>query len=244
MDRSGLAVEAAEMMTDKSGVRMVRREIGGVRITDVRVTPQAEQRLGKAAGRYITLEGDPCGDGMAAILRRALEQVIPARGRLFAAGLGNPDITSDSLGAFTVRGLAPRRGRKYSLAAIETDIAGRTGLDTAQLVRAAAREIHADCVIAVDALSCSAPKYIGRTVQISDRGIVPGSALSPKREGGLRQSELGRAAVSVGVPTVTLLSEITGQSGDSGFLVTTADIDVTVKIWADTIAAAINSIVR
>ncbi len=180
---------------------------------------------------------------MAALLKRAIEQVIPRQGRLFAAGLGNPDITQDSLGALSVRSMAAGKGARYSLAAIETDIAARTGIDTVRLVRSAANETAADCVIAIDSLACRDPRYIGRTVQISDTGIVPGSGASKSRRE-LSERTVGIPVAVIGVPTVTELSSVTRNERDNGFLVTTGDIDITVKLWAETIAAAVNGIVR
>ena len=242
MNRTGLAMETAEIASEKSGVRALSRNVGGVKITDVRVSDNA-QRLGKPAGRYITLEGEPDAQSMAALLKRAIEQVIPRQGRLFAAGLGNPDITQDSLGALSVRSMAAGKGARYSLAAIETDIAARTGIDTVRLVRSAANETAADCVIAIDSLACRDPRYIGRTVQISDTGIVPGSGASKSRRE-LSERTVGIPVAVIGVPTVTELSSVTRNERDNGFLVTTGDIDITVKLWAETIAAAVNGIVR
>lgn len=241
MDNSGLAFEAAEILTRKDSVHAITRTIGGVRITDVRINSAAAARVGKRAGRYITLEGEPYAQGMTALFRRALLQVIPPRGRLFAAGLGNPDITQDSLGAAAVRSLTARRGRRYSLSAIETDVAVKTGLDTARLVKAAAHELNADCVIAVDALACRDPRYIGRTVQITDAGIIPGGGAGTAR-GELSRGRLGVPIAAVGVPTVTALSSVTGKKEDGSLLITTADIDAVVKLWAEVIGGGISSL--
>lgn len=241
MDNSGLAFEAAQILTRKDGVRAVTRTIGEVRITDVRISSAAAARIGKRAGRYITLEGEPSAAGMTALFRRALLQVIPPRGRLFVAGLGNPDITQDGLGAAAVRSMVARRGRRYSLSAIETDVAARTGLDTARLVKAVANELNADCVIAVDALACRDPRYIGRTVQISDAGIIPGGGVGAARSE-LSRDRLGVPVAAVGVPTVTALSSVTGRGEDQAFPVTSADIDVVVKMWAEVIGGGIGGL--
>lgn len=243
MNRTGLAMEAAGMAADKTGIKVLARNVGGVGITDVRAERGARLGGGKPEGRYITLSGEPDAQSMAGLLRRALEQVIPRRGRLFAAGLGNPDITQDSLGALTVRGLLPREGKRYSLAAIETDIAARTGIETSRLVRAAALETGAECVIAVDALACGDPRFIGRTVQICDAGIVPGSGASSSRKE-LSQRTVGVPVAAIGVPTMAELSGVTGKRSDSGFAVTSCDIDVTVRMWAEVIASAINELTR
>ena len=139
--------------------------------------------------------------------------------------------------------MTARRGRRYSLSAIETDVAVKTGLDTARLVKAAAHELNADCVIAVDALACHDPRYIGRTVQISDAGIIPGGGAGGAR-GELSRGRLGMPIAAVGVPTVTALSSVTGERSDKPFLITAADIDVIVKMWAEVIGGGIEGLVE
>lgn len=249
MDNSGLAIETAEFSGKSSAARAISRTIGSVKITDVRLTSaernSQSKTVTKAPGRYITLECEPEAAGLTALLQRAISQMLPASGRLFAVGLGNPDITADSLGANVIRGITSRRGRRYSLSAIETDVASKTGLDTVKLVRAAARELHADCVIAIDALACRDPRCIGKTIQITDSGIVPGSAgvfdNAPKTE--LSRRTLGIPAAAIGVPTMTILSSVTGNKADKGFHVTAQDCDVLIKMWSEIIGGAIDAIV-
>ena len=105
MDNTGLAFEAAKILTRADGAIAKTRQIGEVKITDVRLSAEAAARVGKREGRYITLHGEPHAAGMTALLRRALLQLLPPRGRLFAAGLGNPDVTPDRLGAAAIRGV-------------------------------------------------------------------------------------------------------------------------------------------
>lgn len=246
MTKDGLAFEAARILTKKDGAAVVTRKIGDVKITDVKLSAAAAKKIGKREGRYITLGGEPSAAGMTALLRRAVQQLIPPRGRIFAAGLGNPDITQDSLGAAAVRTLSARCGARYSLAAIETDVAAKTGLETARLVKAAARELKADCVIAIDALSCNDPRYIGKTVQIGSTGLAPGSGAGEqggRDRGELSAELLGCPVVSVGVPTVTELSRVTQNPADSGFLVSTSDIDAIINMWAEVIGGAIEALV-
>lgn len=239
MDKSGLAVEAARAAEQSGGIRAVTRTIGAVKITDVRIT--SDTRLGKPPGRYITLESEPHTEGLTALLRSGLSQVIPPCGRLFAAGLGNPAVTADSLGAAVIRGLTVRHSNRYSVCAIETDVAAKTGLDTVKLVRAAARETHADCVIAVDALACRDPQSIGKTVQITDAGLVPGEGAEAARSE-LSKKTLGIPVAAVGVPTMTLLSSVTGNRADSAFHIAAEDCDTLIRMWAEIIAGAIDSL--
>lgn len=252
MDNTGLAFEAAKILTRADGAFAKTRQIGEVKITDVRLNENAAARVGKREGRYITLHGEPHSAGMTALLRRALLQLIPPRGRLFAAGLGNPDVTPDRLGAAAVRSVintgnagAARNGARYSLAAVETDVAARTGIETARLIKAVSRELKPDCVIIVDALSCCDPRFIGKTVQISSAGLAPGSgAGNAAADLTAVTPELLRCPVaSVGVPTVAALSSVTHRPDDSRFFVTAPDIDTIINMWAEVIGGAIESVV-
>ena len=233
MKHSDLAVESAHIPAGTSGTRCVSRTIGGVKITDIRLSNSAARTISRHPGRYITLEGDPAGNALPALLKRALEQLLPPTGKILAAGLGNPDITRDRLGALTVR----------RLAAIETDVALHTGIETAALVRSAAREMGACAIIAVDSLCCDDPGRLYRTVQLTDAGITPGSgAAAPRR--GLSERSAGIPVIAVGVPSAALLSSITGDQAHQRFLAAPSDEDVQSLIWADCIAAAISAVIR
>lgn len=223
-----------------NNIRAVTRTIGEVRITDVKIPERSG--IAKPAGRYITLEGEPHAAGFSGLLSRAIAQVIPPRGKLFAVGLGNPDITQDSLGAAVIRSINARRGRRYTLAAMETDVAVKTGMRTEGLVRAAARELRADCVIVFDALACRDPRSIGKTVQVTDAGIIPASGAGAGGKA-ISRADLGIPTAAVGVPTMSLLSSISGNAPDKRFHVTVSDIDTLIKMWAEVIAGAIDALV-
>lgn len=243
MKKTDLAVESARLASGIPGIRSVSRNIGGVKITDIRIPPEASAKAKLPAGRCITLEGDPSSSALPALLKRATEQLLPPSGLILAAGLGNPDITHDSLGAFTIRRLIPRRGSRYTLAAVETDVTARTGIETVRMVRAIARELNAACVLAVDSLCCNDPARICRTIQLSTAGITPGSGASaPRRE--LSRRTVGVPVVAVGVPTAALLSSITGNPAHKKYLAAPTDEDIESQLWSDCIATAINSIIK
>ncbi|MDE6733437.1 MAG: GPR endopeptidase [Oscillospiraceae bacterium] len=248
MDNTGLAFEAAKILTRADGAFAKTRQIGDVKITDVRLSAEAGARIGKRAGRYITLHGEPHAAGMTALLRRALLQLLPPRGRLFAAGLGNPDVTPDRLGAAAIRSVIAtgdacrQKNARYSFAAVETDVAARTGIETARLVKAITRELKPDCVIIVDALSCKDPRFIGKTVQLSSAGITPGSGSADRGDFTAVTPELLHCPVaSIGVPTVAALSAVTNDPKDNGFLVTPPDIDTIINMWAEVIGGALSN---
>ncbi len=243
MDKRGLAVEAGQNVRGCNCIHRLSRRIGAVTVTDIR-TGHHQSPYNKS-GRYITLEGDVTDRNMTALTQRSIMQFLPEKGRLLAVGLGNPDITYDRLGAAVIRTLTAKRGRRYSLCAVETDVAARTGIESARLVRAAANEMKADCVIVFDALSCHAPQRIGKTVQITDMGLVPasGTVQDGKLLIGLTRDNLGVPVIAAGVPLMAELSAVTGTPTDKAFHITSSDCDTLIKIWAEILGGAVDLIV-
>ena len=240
MRRTGLALEAAQMNNAGNGTKIVRRRFGSVYVTDVRVNRRDAIRIGKDAGRYITIEGEPSAHIVPMILEKALRQMLPSEGVVLAAGLGNSDIARDSLGARTIRKLVCQR-TKLSIVAVETDVSAKTGIDTACMIRGVAKEINASCVLAVDALACCDPLMIGRTVQVSDTGLQPGSGVYADSPAVCR-SYMGVPVIAVGVPVVSELSAITGNPAHRGYLAAPANEDELAEQWSNVIAEAINII--
>lgn len=243
MKKSDLSIESARISSGLPGVRSVCRNIGGVKITDIHIPKEITPSLNHPAGRYITLEGDPTGSALPALLKRAIEQLLPEQGLILAAGLGNPDITRDSLGALTVRRLVPQKGNHYSLAAVETDVAVRTGIETVRMVRAIAEEMNAACVLAIDSLCCNSPARLCRTVQLSTAGITPGSGTAaPRRE--ISHKTIGIPVIAAGVPTAALLSSVTGNPSHKKYLAAPTDEDVELKLWSQCISDAVNAVIK
>lgn len=241
MKKTDLAVESAQLAAGMPGIRTVNRTIGGVKITDITI-PEGISAT-RPAGRYITLEGDPAAPQLAALLSRAIGRLLPPEGLILAAGLGNPDITRDSLGAFTIRKLVPLTGNRYSLAAMETDVSARTGIETVRMLRAVAAEMNAACIFAVDSLCCRDPFRMCRTVQLSTGGITPGSGVEHSRRE-LSRKTAGVPVVACGVPTATLVSSITGEKAHSRFLAAPLDENIQVQLWAECISRAVGAVVR
>lgn len=237
MYRTGLAVEMAQGSRSGAGSAMVRRRFGNAYVTDARVSRSDSRKVGTAAGRYITIEGEPHEHVVSMLLQKALEQLLPREGLILAAGLGNPDIARDSLGSAVV-GRLNSFGR---VVAIETDITAKTGIETARMVKAVANELKVSCVLAIDALACRDPLKIGRTVQVSDAGLRPGSGVFADSPA-LTKSYVAAPVVAVGVPMVSELYGITGNAAHKGYLAAPPNEDELTQQWAEVISVAVNNI--
>ncbi len=137
------------------------------------------------------------------ILARELAGIAPKSTRVLVIGLGNREMTVDSLGVRTAelitptRSAAPNRGISVIIPGVEAS----TGISAFEIAEAVVSSLKPDAVIAVDSLAARSPENLGRTIQINDIGITPGSGLG-RRSHRLDRSALGIPVISMGIPTV------------------------------------------
>ena len=111
--KTDLASEAREIYREQDqreifGVSMDKQEIGDVLITRVEVLDDnGANAIGKPKGKYVTLESNGLRkadadfkDEMSKLLAKELKAVVPEKEnmKVLVVGLGNRDVTPDSLG--------------------------------------------------------------------------------------------------------------------------------------------------
>jgi spore protease len=231
--RTDLALEAREMITknvsqEVPGVMVETSEDDEILITRVNITtPEAEQRMGKTQGRYVTIEAQglrykntPLQDKIMGFLAQELASLaqLPQNATILVVGLGNWNVTPDALGPRAVDKVVVTRhlqgmlspelkGGVRSVCAIAPGVLGITGMETAEIVHGIVSKIKPDLVIAVDALAAASSHRVITTVQLANTGIHPGSGVGNKRFG-LTKESLGVPVIAIGVPTVVHASTI------------------------------------
>lgn len=220
MIRTDLAVEAREMHGEGiSGVISRTENRGGAEITTVEITTQdGAEKMGKPMGVYVTMEIEDAesADGRkAAAEQLARELKLMMQGKdcssVLVVGLGNDHITPDSIGVCAAEQIfVTRHLRKYmpeefasarEVSSIAPGVLGLTGIETGETVLGVIQKISPSMVIAVDALASRSMARIGRTLQLTDTGISPGSGVGNSRRE-LTEATLGVPVIAVGVPMV------------------------------------------
>lgn len=190
--------------------------------------------------------------------------------KVLVAGLGNRFITADALGPkcvdkLVVTGHLGELGERFfasadaELYAIHPGVLGQTGIEAANIVKGAAHEVNPDLIIAVDALCAKSLSRLSSTVQLSDKGIAPGSGIGNRRLA-INHEVTGAPVLSIGVPTVVdsstlvidalekaeLLNEQIPQSlhevlnSGKSFFVSPKESDVIIDCVAEVLSSAIH----
>lgn len=261
--RTDLAVECVSGHTLSHGITQTVRG-KTFHITEILIENDEDAKtVGKPKGRYVTLETDSL-NGFGGDYRKMIEELadelgkfIP-KGHIMVAGLGNSGITPDALGVYAADGVIATRhlksefaddeffGNLRSVSVLISGVIGKTGIETAEIIRSVAQRIKPDAIVAIDALACADMSRLGRTIQISDTGISPGSGVQNRRKE-LSYNTLGIPVIAIGVPTVmdmyTIIENFTGNKADSeipNMMVTPKDIDKLTQHSAEIIAYALN----
>lgn len=239
---SDLALEIFNGLKGKIPEIRKLRSFRGVDITQIDLKNDEDALLlGKPKGRYITVESEsisnPAKESSREIeaLANEIRQFIPKEKTVLAAGIGNSELTADSLGAKVTEYLLTGSFLGRKLCCVSTGVCAKTGFDSFEIISSAAAMAKPDLIILIDALAAENISHIGRTVQLTSGGIRPGSGIGAgKRE--LSEETLGVPVLAIGVPTVI---RYPGYS-DKKVFVSPNDIDVTVKRAAKLIALGID----
>lgn len=219
--RTDLAVEAREIAGEHiSGVDFKTYSENGLEISRLTVKNQkAKQELGKEIGTYITIELPSLTDNFTETDERLktigleIRRLLPVNGLLLVVGLGNTEITPDSLGPKTSsRVLATRHitgeiaratglDKLRPVAVMQTGVTGQTGIETGEYILSIVKRIRPNAVVAIDALASRRLERLGCTLQISDTGISPGAGVGNHRTK-ITKETIGVPVIAIGVPTV------------------------------------------
>lgn len=207
------------------GVRIQEQEEDGIITSWIWIDEDAAgQEMGKVPGTYLTLEVPKLRSQDSMLEKRVSEQFtiefqkfltevgIGENDRALVVGLGNWNVTADSLGPMVVQHtlvtrhlfqLSPDSVAKgyRSVSAISPGVLGITGIETSEIVHGVVEKSKPDFVIAFDSLASRALTRVNTTIQVADTGIHPGSGVGNKRKA-LTEETLGIPVIAVGVPTV------------------------------------------
>ena len=258
-----------------SGKYGVKREV-------ITIKNQAdEERTGVKRGRYVTLtrrgvyaESDDEKIYFQRCLAKAIRETVDFLDldsdiTTLVLGLGNGYMTSDALGKNVCEGIITTRrpgepikndvDKIKEVCAFHANVCGVTGVESSEVARGLVNEIKPDLVICADSLCAFRADRIGRSYQITTRGIKAGSGAgnttgktawkSVGKE--ISEETLGVPVVAIGVPFVIsarrLIRDASG--GDGGFdpvspeedmFVTYRDVDAILKECSSVISASIN----
>ena len=220
--RTDLALESQERLKkDKGNVRGIRfleeKKKNGIVVSTVVIdTENAAKAMGRPKGTYVTIEAPEMIEEDAGYHRDISMELV--------VGLGNREVTPDALGPkvidnmFITRHIMKEFGRyAFSdenvsrISGIVPGVMAQTGMECVEILKGIVKETQPELIITVDALAARNVKRLGRTIQLTDTGITPGSGIGNHRNA-LNEQSLGLPVISLGVPTVVNAATIVADA--------------------------------
>ena len=203
------------------------------------------------------------------LIKRSYGKPVDSKLSVMIVGIGNRHITPDAIGPMVVERLSVTRHvalldkgtfdkiNVCKVCAISCGVMGETGIETAELIKGVLSQVHADVVIAIDALAARDMGRLARVIQLCDAGISPGAGVGNRRSV-LNKETLGVPIIAIGVPTVisaaTLVADVlTGSACEpkearalsdkfKGLFVTPKDCDAISEIVSSVIARSLDRV--
>ena len=239
--KSDHASEIIEGISEKDLPEIKYHRFGGIDITKIEIAKGSQERAAcRPAGKYISIEAESILDPTAnsdeeiAAIAAELSALLPEKGTVLAVGIGNESLAADSLGAKTVAAMCAGSFFDRRLCCLSTGVCGRTGFSPLEMINSVIEMTKPAAVILIDALAAEDISHIGKTVQITDAGICPGSGVG-REKFELSSAVLKIPAIAIGMPTVI---SYPSPHKEKTVFVTPCDIDVTVRRAARLIALA------
>ncbi len=268
---SDLACERRRADAGVEGVEYRKEDLGSFSWERIRIkSEEGAKSIGRPCGNYDTLsigKADMLDESMiedaaneiAGELCRIIDNLGIFPDKILVAGLGNSNLTPDSVGPKSASLINATMHIKNfdskmfnslecsEIAVCTPGVMAQSGMEAAEIIQGLCERIEPDAVIAIDALASRSARRLGSTIQISDTGIFPGSGIGNNRTP-LNIKTLGIPVIAIGVPTVIntkMLSNCKGieemfEDKNEEMFVSPREIDSIVNSCSKIIATGIN----
>ena len=242
--KNKLFLDMAQMKLQSEEDKILEHVRNGIKTSFFEVDESNKHRLKRDIGKYYTLSyNDEILNMYPKYLvkevikvLKILKKNISNYGTTLIVGLGNSSISCDSLGPKTTnKVIATNHYLDFltipKVALFVPEVIGKTGISSYDLIKMLVNNLKPSSIIVIDSLSTTNPKYLNHCIEISDCGIIPGSAISTNKKISAKTFKI--PVIAIGVPVVIDIKRN---------LYTSTDIDLIINKTSDIIAEALNNL--
>ena len=242
--KNKMFLDAASEIIKQNNYTIEEQKKRGFKVSHFKVDDFNFRALKQSKGDYYTIIYDNSflnkypkrlSKAVGTVLNEILKN-YKKNGTTLIIGLGNSSIVGDSIGPTTVsKIIATNHYDDFltipKIALFSPEVIGKTGISSFKLIKMLVNNLEPDTIIMIDALATTTKEKLNSAIEISDAGIIPGSAINTNKA--ITSSTFGIPVVSIGIP---LMIDFEKE------LYTTPNIESIVEKTSDIIANAINTI--
>ena len=241
-------------LSDVDGLQEIKDSYDDFSVVRVNVLDEnGSKAIEKEIGTYITYEikdvnyiEDDNKEKLVETLSKEISAFIEPNDKIMVVGLGNIYVVADALGNSVVKNINVTRYLKNikldfnvesirEVSAICPGVMGNTGIETVEIINAVSKIVNPDCIIVIDSLVTSSVNRVGASIQLSNRGITPGSGISNIN----KKIDSSSKIISIGVPMALDISSMVNEIKEK-YILTPKDVDFTLQTMSNIISESIN----
>ena len=219
--RTDLVIDQLNDISNIDGVLENIYYENNIRVSNMHINLDASKKLDKKEGDYTTIYFDDITDYtnfnyVKDVFIKELNKILVKSNlnnldNILIVGLGNKKSTPDALGPNIIDNIVVTKHIKDLIGSLEDNykivsaispgVMATTGIETSDILDSLIERVKPSYLIVCDALASDAIERVGKTIQITNTGISPGSGVGNKRKE-ISYETLGIPVISIGIPMV------------------------------------------
>ena len=209
--KQNLFLDAAEEIIKKNNYLLEEKKKKNISIKHFKVDDENTKIMKRSKGDYYTIFYDnnillnkqkSLANEVVNILKTLFKN-YKRRGRTLIVGLGNSSIPSDAIGPNTInKVIATNHFNDFltipKVCLFVPEVTSKTGISSYYLIKMVIESLKPDTIIVIDSLVTSNHYKLNNCIEISDTGIIPGSALRAGKE--ISSKTFGIPVIAIGIP--------------------------------------------
>lgn len=245
MEKDEIIIETAEKFINASEIENKIRKNKNVSISEIELSKKNAEKIGKNKGKYITIYFDKIEGNVEIILKElesSLKNImrylnVKKNSKILVVGLGNKNITSDSLGYLVIE----KMDIDNNVYKIYKEVEAICNINTFEFIKILSKKLETNLIVVIDSLAAKNIERLNKTIQITTGGITPGSALL-KNMLEISERTIKIPVVAIGVPTIININKFLKEKQKDELIVTSKDIDLEIENIATIISIVINRV--
>lgn len=223
--RSDLAIESLSQAKEKEDYQRTVKNIDSIQIETFEILRKNEL-YPHEIGKYVELSFNDyeakeeiikqCTKQIKEFICDSVNKIDPL---IMIVGLGNDTLTSDAIGPRSLKHIRAthhlelvqrHENQYYDIICITPNVMAKSGVETADYLKALKDEFEPDLMIVIDALCAKSYEKICRVIQMNNVGIYPGSGIGNHRKA-ITKVTMDIPIIAIGVPTVIHVSSLISE---------------------------------
>lgn len=243
--KNKLFLDMADSLLDNDKNKITQRIKNNIKTSYFEIDSSNKKKLKREEGEYFTISyNEEILNEYPKYLTKEIIRVlkyfktkINNYGTTLIIGLGNSSISCDSLGPKTTnKVIATNHYIDFltipKVALFVPEVIGKTGISSFELIKMLVNTIKPSLIIVIDSLATNNHKHLNNCIEISNCGIIPGSAIMTNKK--ISSKTFNIPLIAIGVP---LVIEV-----EKNKLYTSLTVDETIEKLSDVLSNALNNL--